>query len=146
MADWRKQLKGDPLPWLLEPENPSARYWTLVDILDRPADDAEAGAARAAIARQPLVKELFARQHPEGHWGEDETKPYTAEGAVTILALLHLLGVTPDARTTAGCDSLLRFSQHASGGLSLVKTQRSGIFPSSKRGGKVSRKDKNASN
>jgi hypothetical protein len=68
---WRTVLKGDPLPWLLEPENPSVRYWTLTDILDRPADDPEVREAQAAIPRQPLVQELFARQHPDGHWGKE---------------------------------------------------------------------------
>ncbi len=122
------QLKNDPLPWLLEPENPSVRYWTLVDILDRLADDPEALEARAAIVQQPLVRELFALQHPEGHWG-DETKPYTAQGAVTALSLLYMLGVPPNERTTAGCDSFLRFCQHECGGFSLTKRVRSGIFP-----------------
>ena len=55
-------LNGDPLPWLLEQENPSVRYWTLVDILDRSDNDPEVQACRAAIARQPFVKELFALQ------------------------------------------------------------------------------------
>ncbi len=126
---WGTHLKADPIPWLLEPENPSVRYWTLTDLLDRPADDAEAQAAKAAIARQPLVWEIFARQHPDGHWGDDETKPYTAQGAVGVLSVLHMLGVEPDERTAAGCDSLLRFCQNESGGFSLRKTQRSGIFP-----------------
>jgi hypothetical protein len=121
-------LNGDPLPWLLDPENPSVRYWTLVDLLDRPASDPEVQGARAAIAHQSLVKELFALQRPEGHWG-DETKPHTAQGAVAALTLLHILGVTPDERTLKGCDSFLRFCQHASGGFSMTRTLRSGIFP-----------------
>jgi hypothetical protein len=129
MQNWQKSMNGDPLPWLLEPENPSIRYWTLVDILDRSATDPEVQEARATIAQQPLVKELFALQHPKGYWGDDETKPYTAQGAVAALALLHMLGVTPDKRTAAGCDSFLRFCQHESGGLSLTKKLRSGIFP-----------------
>ncbi len=122
-------LNGDPVPWLLDAENPSVRYWTLVDVLDRPLDDPEVQEARAAIARSPLVKELFALQHPRGYWGDDETKPYTAQGAVSVLALLYMLGVPPDKRTAAGCDSFLRFCQHESGGFSLTKRQRSGIFP-----------------
>lgn len=126
---WQRQLAGDPLPWLLEDENPSVRYWALVDLLDRPATDPEVQAARAEIARQPLVQELFARQQPAGHWGEDPTKPYTAQGAVGVLSLLHLLGVPPDARTAKGCDSLLKYCQNGSGGFSLTKTQRSGVFP-----------------
>ena len=129
MQNWHKHLNGDPLPWLLDPENPSVRYWTLIDILDRPASDPEVQKARAAIARQPLVKELFALQHPKGYWGDDETKPHTAQGAVAALSLLHMLGVTPDKRTAAGCDSFLKFCQHESGGFSMTKKLRSGIFP-----------------
>ena len=129
MQNRSNRLKGDALPWMLDPENPSIRYWTLIDILDRPASDPDVQEARAAIAHQPLVKELFALQHREGHWGDDETKPYTAQGAVTALTLLHTLGVTPDKRTAAGCDSFLKFCQHENGGLSLTKKLRSGIFP-----------------
>jgi hypothetical protein len=126
---WENALNGDPIPWLLEPENPSVRYWTLTDILDRPADDADMQETRAGIAQSPLVQELFASQHPDGHWGDDETKPYTARGAVGALGMLFMLGAEPDERTAAGCDSLLRFCQHESGGFSLTKTRRSGIFP-----------------
>lgn len=129
MESWQNRLNGDPLPWLLDPENPSVRYWTLIDILDRPADNPEVQEARAAIADQSLVKELFTLQHPEGHWGDDETKPHTAQGAGSALNLLHVLGVTPDHRTAAGCDSFLRFCQHECGGFSMTKTLRSGIFP-----------------
>jgi hypothetical protein len=129
MHDWQKGLKGDALPWLLEIKNPSVRLWTLLELLGCPVSDPEVIEARAAITDQPLVKELFALQHPEGYWGEDEAKPYTAQGAVTVLNLLHMLGVPPDKRTTAGCDSLLNFCQHECGGFSLTKKLRSGIFP-----------------
>jgi hypothetical protein len=129
LQNWQCKLNGDPLPWLLDPENPSVRYWTLVDLLERPASDPEVQGAQAAITEQPLVQALFARQHPEGHWGEDETKPHTAEGAVGVLTLLHILGVTPDPRTAKGCESFLKFCQHESGGFSMTKRMRSGIFP-----------------
>jgi hypothetical protein len=125
-SDWKRNLKADPTGWLLEPENPSVRYWTLVDILDRPAESQE---ARAVIAQQPLVQELFANQHPSGHWGDDETKPMTAAGTLGVLGLMYMLGVEPDERTAAGCDSFLRFCQNECGGFSMVKTRRSGIFP-----------------
>lgn len=129
MKNWQSYLKGDPLPWLIDPENPSVRFWTLTDLLERPADDPEVREARAAISAQPLVKELFAMQHTDGHWGDDETKPYTAQGAVAALSLLHMLGSAPNANTAAGCDSFLRFCQHEGGGFSMTKKLRSGIFP-----------------
>lgn len=128
MQSWQHLLYGDPLPWLLEAENPSVRYWTLRELLDRPANDPDVEGTRAAIAQQPLVQEIFALQGPGGYWGE-ETKPYTSTGAVAALNLLHMLGVAPDERTAAGCDSFLRFCQHGSGGFSLTRTLRSGIFP-----------------
>jgi hypothetical protein len=124
-----QNLNGNPLPWLLDPENPSVRYWTLVDILDRPTNNPEVQEARDAIVQQPLVKELFALQHPEGYWGDDETKPFIAQGVGTALGLLYMLGVPPNKRTTAGCDSFLKFCQHESGGFSMIKKIRSGIFP-----------------
>jgi hypothetical protein len=129
MDEWRVYLNGDPLPWLLEAQDPSVRYLTLRDVLGRSQADSEVQEASAAIGRQELVQELFARQHPQGFWGDDETKPHTAEGAVGVLSLLHMLGVAPDERTRAGCDSLLRFSQNESGGLSMTRRLRSGIFP-----------------
>lgn len=129
MKSWQEKLKADPLPWLLEPENPSVRYWTLVDILGRGEDDAEVRRARLAIGRQPLVKQIFSLQQPQGFWGEAETKPYTAQGAVGALGLLYMLGAAPDARTRAGCQSFLRFSQAVNGGFSLTKKVPSGVFP-----------------
>jgi hypothetical protein len=126
---WRPALRDDPIPWLLEPENPSVRYWTLTDILDRPEDDHEVQDARAAVAQQPLVHELLTSQHAEGHWGDDAAKPYTAQGTLGALIMLHMLGAGPSGRTAAGCDSFLRYCQHEGGGFSLTKTRRSGIFP-----------------
>ena len=128
MQNWQKYLKSDPLPWLLESEYPSIRYWTLLDILDRPESDPEVQETRSAIPQQALVKELFSLQHPEGYWG-DETKPHSAEGAVAALTLLHRLGVFPYERTAAGCDSFLKNCQHESGGFSMTRKVRSGIFP-----------------
>ena len=120
---------GDLLPWLLEPADPSVRYWTLRDILGRPADDGDVVAAQAAVAEHPLVRELFARQQPAGHWGDDATKPYSADGTLGVLSLLHTLGVAPDERTAAGGDAFLRACQHETGGFSMVGARRSGIFP-----------------
>jgi len=37
MADWKSALNADPTDWLLEPSNPSVRYFTLTEILELPA-------------------------------------------------------------------------------------------------------------
>jgi hypothetical protein len=129
MKDANKLLNHNPLPWLLEDDNPSVRYWALVDILDRPKNAQDVQKTLSEIAELPLVKELFDLQHQDGHWGEDESKAYTARGTVGVLMHLYALGVPPDDRTAAGCDSLLRNAQNENGGISMVKTRRSGVAP-----------------
>jgi hypothetical protein len=48
------------IPWLLESDEPWTRYRTLVDLLDRPEDDAEVQAARSAMLAHPLVQAMMA--------------------------------------------------------------------------------------
>ena len=48
------------IEWLLGSNEPWTRYRTLVDLLDRPQDDAEVQAARAAMAAHPQVQALAA--------------------------------------------------------------------------------------
>ncbi len=48
----------DVTPWLLELGEPWTRYRTLVDLLDRPEDDAEVQAARAEMLAHPQVEGL----------------------------------------------------------------------------------------
>ena len=129
MEEPHNLVRQNSLPWLLEDANPSVRYWTLVDILDRPKNDQDVMKTLSEIAELPLVKELFGLQHQDGHWGDDESKAYTARGTVGVLMHLFALGVAPDDRIAAGCDSLLRNAQNESGGISMVKARRSGIAP-----------------
>ena len=46
--------------WLLESDEPWTRYRTLVDLLDRPEDDAEVQAARAEMLGHPQVQAMIA--------------------------------------------------------------------------------------
>jgi len=95
------------LPWLLEPENPSVRYWTLRDLLDRPADDPEVRAAQAAIPTSPPVAELLAAQKSDGYWfGKDYYLP-KHYGTFWVLSVLADLGLTADnEQVRRGCEFL----------------------------------------
>jgi hypothetical protein len=59
------------LEWLLAPEEPVVRWWTLHDLLDRPADDPEVTAARSAIATGEPARSILAAQQPRGTWTND---------------------------------------------------------------------------
>ena len=72
MANWKDKLKGDPIPWLLEPDTsqPAIRYFTLRDILDRSEDDREVQEAQATIMSTGPVPDILAAQEPDGHWSK----------------------------------------------------------------------------
>ncbi len=69
-SDWKAQLKADPLPWLLEPDedNPGVRYFALRDLLDRSPDDPDVTDAQAAVMRAGPVPPALNAQHVDGYW------------------------------------------------------------------------------
>lgn len=62
MSDWQAVLKADPTEWLLEEDDPSVRYFTLRDILDRTEDDRTVQKARREIMQRGTVPDLLDRQ------------------------------------------------------------------------------------
>ncbi len=54
--------------WLLEDDQPSVRYYTLVDLLGRREDDPEVRRTRSRIPRVGWAARLLRRQKPKGYW------------------------------------------------------------------------------
>lgn len=103
--------------WLLEPNNPSVRYFTLRDVLGRAADDHEVVSARAAIPGSEPVTRVFSRQLPGGYW-IDPSSPYHPKYKATYwtLMLLGRLGLDrQDERVRRAVDYILGF-QRSNGG------------------------------
>ncbi len=115
-------LRDDPLPWLLEKENPSVRYFALRELLGRPADHREVRSAQRAIMREGPVPALLERQNPDGTWGEP-ARFYTNKyrGTTWQLIILASLGADGgDERIRRACEFILRHSQdEESGGFSI---------------------------
>lgn len=105
---WRRAWPHDPLPWLLESEDPAARWVTLVDLLGRPAGDPEVAAAHAAVLESPAVRELLERipdwDAPQAIGGHD-----APAFAPNLVHLLLDMGVGPgdDARLERLADQML---------------------------------------
>ncbi len=117
------------LSWLLEKDNPSVRFLTLTDILERPTDDKEVQEARMAIMESPLIQKLLSAQNADGSWGLPErfyTDKY--EGTVWNLILLAELGADGnDPRVKATCEFILNHSQDPeSGGFSYAMSAKTG--------------------
>jgi hypothetical protein len=120
VANWQSSLNGDPLPWLLEDENPSVRYFALRDLLDRKKNDRDVLAAKAAIMQSAPVKRILGAQKPEGYW----VKPgngYSPKYQSTAWQVLFLaeLGADPTHRQIQlACEYLLTHARANSGGFS----------------------------
>ncbi len=106
------------LTWLLEPDNPPVRYFTLRDLLRRPADDAELLEAQAAIMSYPPIQASLEAQYPQGYW----VKPgpgYSPKYRSTVWQIIFLeqMGADGDEpRVRQGCEYVLQHTQSASGG------------------------------
>jgi len=99
----------DIISWLLEPENPNVRYFTLVDLLDRPGNDPEVTRARKQLMKTDPVAAILAAQHPDGYWSHPGGG-YTPSYKSTLYQILFLaeFGTDPvDARVKGGCEYLL---------------------------------------
>ena len=68
--NWQTKLNGDPLPWLLEPEDPGVRYLALEDLLNTPKDDPQFLEAEIqAYAQGPIASLLDAMDETSGACG-----------------------------------------------------------------------------
>jgi len=118
MAKMRSRPReADPLPWLLEWENPSARYLTLRDLFDGGEQDPQTQEAQAAIPEWPPVRDILAVMDPVNFWGRAD-RPFYG-GAVGTHGTLHLLaelGMPRTAQIEHACENLIEHGQHESGG------------------------------
>jgi len=130
MESWKSMIHANPTEWLLEKNNPSVRYFTLRDILEKPESDSEFKVAKQDIMKTGVVPAILTKQKKEGYWDEPE-RFYTAKykGTVWQLMILAELGADGnDDRIRKACELILSFSQDLeSGGFA--------HSPSAKKGG-----------
>ena len=129
MNNLKSILKADPIDWLLEDNNPSVKYYTLRDILEKTKDDTELQEARQEIMKAGLVPAIMAKQKKEGYWEIPENF-YTAKykGTVWQLLILAELGADiKDINTKKACEFILNHSQDLeSGGFAYSSSAKKG--------------------
>ncbi len=92
---WVGLLPGDPRPWLLAGEEPSARWVALALLLDRPPADGDVAAAHAAVLADPGTRTLLDRLEPwdrESHISGHDSPRF----APNRLSLLADMGITAE--------------------------------------------------
>jgi len=130
MDNWKSMLKEDPTEWLLECDNPSVRYFTLRDIVDKGETDLEVVDAKTKIMDTGVVPKILDNQKSEGNWGnpEDFYERSKYRGTVWQLIILAELGADAnDYRIKKTCEFILQYSQDRdSGGFSCLGDKSGG--------------------
>jgi len=123
MAQEKGILKKETLDWLLEPNNPNVRYFTLREILCRPEEDREVKQAREEIMESDPVAAILMAQQPEGYWartGGGFSPSYTS--TLYQIYFLGELGALPgDEQVKRGCEYFLEQALASSGGVSMSR-------------------------
>ena len=121
MSSWKSVLKVAPVDWLLEKDNPSVRYFTLSQILDKPRYSPEVQKAKKEIMTTGVVPKILANQTADGYWVAPDAF-YTAKYKGTVWQLIILAELAADGRDEhikKACEFILENSQdRKSGGFS----------------------------
>lgn len=91
---WVTLFSEDPRPWLLDGDEPAARWRALTGLLDRPAADPDVVAAHVAVLADPGTSGLLDLLRP---WDADIPLGghHRPEFSPNLLSLLGDMGVTP---------------------------------------------------
>jgi hypothetical protein len=121
MTAWQAALNADPLPWLLEDEDPAVRHLALQRLLGGSPDDPDVRHARAAATASHPIATFLDAQDPEGWWampGSGYGPKYRS--TVWTLIFLDQMGADgADPRIQRGCEYLLEHAQTPSGGIGM---------------------------
>ena len=91
--------------WLLKSEDPSIRYFTLINILGKPEDSPEVERTRTLISRGPRVRILLDGQQPDGGFKVHPYQKWT--GAHWRLVSLVELGIPQGHRSAVKATDLV---------------------------------------
>ena len=133
MTAWMDLLNDDPLPWLLQDENPTLKHAALRWLVDRPGDDPEVRRSLAATMEADPIAAILAAQHPEGYWVEPGPGYHPKyRGTVWQVIFLDQLGADgSDQRVRRACEYVLSHSQTEAGGFGAAGGGRSSAPPPS---------------
>jgi hypothetical protein len=134
MTAWTSHLSSDPIPWLLENDNPSVQHLAFKKLLEIPSFHPEILASRHKIMNTGVIPKILAKQSRDGYWekGEDFYVRSKYKGSVwSFILLAELLADPEDPRIQKACDFILEWSQdRKSGGFAYQGSRKEGGYHS----------------
>jgi hypothetical protein len=133
MKKYEKYISNGAINWLQEDNNPSVKYYTLIDLLGKSVNEKDVFTAKEQIMKTGVVPKILEKQESDGYWGILE-KFYRDKykGTVwTLMILAELFADGNDKRIKNACDFILNHSQDKlSGGFSYDTTKKAVGLPS----------------
>lgn len=129
--DWKSFLKNNTLEWLLEDDNPSIRYFTLMDLMDKKINSSEVKSIRDKIMLEGSVPKILSKQKPRGYW-EDFHNFYLPKFKATVhtfYILVELAADGNDSRIKRTSEFILEQCQDQPSGAFFWKKGNLNIIP-----------------
>ncbi len=127
-------ISDDTINWLLEDDNPSVKYYTLIDLLGKSVDDPDVITAKNQIMEKGVVPKILSKQEKGGYWGIQDDFYVRAKykGTVWNLIILAEFGADEtDERIKNTCEFIFKKSQdRKTGGFSCESIVNNGGAPS----------------
>ena len=118
MGYFNEEVQPKIQDWLLKNPNPSVRYLTLRDLMDRSNNDPELLKAKEEAHTIGKIPEILARMHPDGYWVEAGAG-YMGKYFSSVWSLITLgqLGadVASDPRIKKACEYYLAHAMAENG-------------------------------
>jgi len=119
LANWKSYINSDSIEWLLEENNPSVRYFTLTDILDKNENENEVKISKERIMKEGVIPKILNNQKEEGYWETAENFYIRTKykGTVwSIILLAELNANSADSRIQKASEFILKNSQDKKSG------------------------------
>lgn len=134
MKTYKECISDDTINWLLEDDNPSVKYYTLIDLLGKSLDNPDVITAKNQIMEKGVVPKILSKQEKGGYWGIEDDFYVRAKykGTVWNLIILAEFGANEsDERIKKTCEFIFKKSQDIkTGGFSCETTVNNGGAPS----------------
>lgn len=122
MIKWKSLFNSDIAEWLFEENNPSVRYYTLIDLLDKDSKAKDVKETKKNIMLEGNVPKILNKQKEGGYWVDQENFYVNTKYKGTVWSLIVLAELNADGndnRINQTCEYILDISQdRKSGGFS----------------------------
>lgn len=107
---WQDDLKSGLLPWLLDEDDPGARYLAMKYLLDLPGDSTELIQWKQKAHTKGPIAQILSNMDPAGFWEKPGAgyNPKYRSGVWSVIALAQLgASADQDPRIQKACDYIL---------------------------------------